>query len=137
MDRVKRIKTEIEYNGMLTREKQILARMKNSKPIDVDSIDLTRVPRSSNRSDTDIIIDMRYEDIERMILDPDAETTRDYTDPAVLDRIEQQARQADIEDANRRREEYNKAAKKARTHYDKMIGLLEDRGYEIDRPAEF
>ena len=126
---------------MISREEQILKRMRESKPLDTDKIDLTLSIPKGKHSGSDAIVDTHYEEIEKMFLD-DMYKTAATSDSEKTTTIEKKAEEAKKEETRRMKEcylnpDYMAASQKARESRQKMIELLEAQGIEIDESIVF
>ena len=139
MERVRRTKKDMKTRVMISREERILKRMRESKDFDDSLIDLTRsIPRAQHTG-SEAIIDARYEDIEKLLLDEMRGS--DQTD-ATTAAIKKKAEKAKKEETHRMKEcylnpDYMAASQKARESRQKMIELLEAQGYEVDESVVF
>ena len=138
MDRVMRTKEDLRTQTMITKEEQILKRMRESKDFDDSLIDLTRRPKRTKKGDK--IVDLRYEEIEKIFTNMDHSPAPDI-DKEKEAAIESEARKKEAEDTRRLKkaylkEEYDEAAARARDHRKRMIEMLEARGIEIDESVE-
>ena len=146
MEKVQRcnpvLRTAAETSRLMEREEQVLARMRRGVQLDTSKIDYSLVPKKpSTRSQADLVIDSRYEEIERMFLDPDKEPTTDYTDTKTEAAIRERARRAEVQDTKRLTQayldkEYNDAAERARFHHKKLLELIEERGLKTEETYE-
>lgn len=137
VDRVMRTKEDLKNRELMEKEEQILKRMREEKPFDGSSIDLTRRPKRSKKGDE--IVDLRYEEIEKIFTNPD--TPAPDIDTVKEEAIESEARRKEAEDTRRLKEtylkeEYSEAAARARDHRKRMVELLEARGIGIDESVE-
>ena len=142
MERVRRTKDDMRTRVMISREEQILKRMRESKDFDDSMIDLTlSIPRGKH-SGSDAIVDARYDEIEKMFLDDMYKTAAATSDSEKTTTIEKKAEEAKKEETRRMKEcylnpDYMKASQKARESRQKMIELLEAQGIEIDESIVF
>lgn len=138
MDRVKRTRENLKAKRLISKEEEILK--KRSKPFRADLIDLTLTPIKAKHTGSEAIIDARYEDIEKLLLDE--LTGADHTDAHTTTAIKEQADRAKREETRRMKEcytnpDYMTASQRARDARQKMIELLEAKGIEIDESFEF
>ncbi len=142
MDKVKRVKEDLKTRRLISKEEQILKRMREEKDFDDSLIDLTlSIPRGKH-SGSDAIVDARYDEIEKMFLDDMYKTATATPDSEKAAVIEEKAKQADREVTRRMKEcylnpDYMKASQKARESRQKMIEMLEERGITVDESYEF
>lgn len=142
MDKVKRVKDNLKTRRLISKEEQILKRMRESKDFDDSLIDLTlSIPRGKH-SGSDAIVDARYDEIEKMFLDDMYKTAAATSDSEKTTTIEKKAEEAKKEETHRMKEcylnpDYMAASQKARESRQKMIELLEAQGIEIDESIVF
>lgn len=142
MERVKRTKDDMRTRAMISREEQILKRMREEKDFDDRLIDLTlSIPRGKH-SGSDAIVDAKYDEIEKMFLDDMYKTAAATSDSEKTTTIEKKAEEAKKEETRRMKEcylnpDYMAASQKARESRQKMIELLEAQGIEIDESIVF
>lgn len=137
MEKVMRTTEDMKQKAIITKEEQILKRMREEKPFDGSSIDLTKRPKRSKKGDE--IVDMRYSEIEKIFTNIDA-PAQDI-DSEKMEAIESEAKKKEAEDTRRMKKayldkEYKEAAARARDHRKRMIEMLEARGISIDEAAE-
>ena len=142
MDKVKRVKEDLKTRRLISKEEQILKRMRESKPLDTDKIDLTRSIPKGKHSGSDAIVDAKYNEIEKMFLDDMYKTAAATSDSEKTTTIEKKAEEAKKEETRRMKEcylnpDYMAASQKARESRRKMIELLEAQGIEIDESIVF
>ena len=140
MDRVKRTRENLKMRRLISKEEEILK--KRSKPFRADLIDLTLDIPKSKHSGSDAIIDVRYEEIEKLLLDDMYKTAAATSDSEKTTTIEKKAEEAKKEETRRMKEcylnpDYMAASQKARDSRQKMIELLEAQGIEIDESIAF
>ena len=142
MDKVKRVKDNLKTRRLISKEEQILKRMREEKDFDDSQIDLTlSIPRGKH-SGSDAIVDAKYDEIEKMFLDDMYKTAAATSDSEKTTTIEKKAEEAKKEETRRMKEcylnpDYMKASQKARESRQKMIELLEAQGIEIDESIVF
>lgn len=137
MEKVMRTTEDMKQKAIITKEEQILKRMREEKPFDGSSIDLTKRPKRSKKGDE--IVDMRYSEIEKIFTNIDAPAPD--IDSEKMEAIESEAKEKAAEETKRIKQayldkEYKEAAARARDHRKKMVELLEARGISIDEAAE-
>ena len=142
MERVKRTKDDMRTRAMISREEQILKRMREEKDFDDSLIDLTLSIPKGKHSGSDAIVDARYDEIEKMFLDDMYKTAAASSDSEKTATIEKKAKEAKKEETRRMKEcylnpDYMSASQKARESRRKMIELLEERGITVDESYEF
>lgn len=142
MDKVKRTRENLKTRRLISKEEQILKRMRESKDFDDSLIDLTLSIPKGKHSGSDAIVDARYDEIEKIFLDEMYETATATPDSEKTAAIEKKAKEADREVTRRMKEcylnpDYMSASQKARESRRKMIELLEERGITIDESYEF
>lgn len=141
MEKVKRTTDNLKTRRLISREEQILKRMREAKDFDDSLIDLTKsIPRAKHTG-SDAVIDARYDEIEKMFLNEMYETAAG-SDTTKNTTIEEQAKKAKKEETRRMKEcymnpDYMAASEKARESRRKMIALLEERGISVDESYEF
>jgi hypothetical protein len=138
MDRVKRTRENLKTRRLISKEEEILK--KRSKPFRADLIDLTLTPIKAKHTGSEAIIDARYEDIEKLLLDE--LMGADHTDATKNATIKEQADKAKKEETRRMKEcytnpDYMDASQRARDARQRMVELLEAKGMEIDESVEF
>lgn len=142
MDRVKRTRENLKTRRLISREEQILKRMRESKDFDDSLIDLTLDIPKGKHSGSDAIVDARYDEIEKMFLDDMYKTAAATSDSEKTTTIKKKAEEAKKEETRRMKEcylnpDYMAASQKARESRQKMIELLEAQGIEIDESIVF
>ena len=141
MDKVKRVKEDLKTRRLISKEEQILKRMREAKGVDDSLIDLTLSIPKAKPTGSDQVVDARYDEIEKMFLDEFREPSADYSDAETTAAIEGKAKKAKVEETRRMKEcylnpDYMAASQKARASRQKMIELLEAQGIEIDESVE-
>lgn len=137
MDKVKRTRENLKAKRLISKEEEILK--KRSKPFRADLIDLTLTPIKAKHTGSEAIIDARYEDIEKLLLDKMRGS--DQTDVTTA-AIKKKAEKAKKEETHRMKEcylnpDYMTASQRARDARQRMIELLEAQGIEIDESIVF
>jgi hypothetical protein len=138
MDRVRRVTEDMKTRALISREERILKRMRESKDFDDSLIDLTLTPIKAKHTGSEAIIDARYEDIEKLLLDEMRGSDPTDTKAAA---IKEKAEKAKKEETHRMKEcylnpDYMAASQKARESRQKMIELLEAQGIAVDESFE-